>query len=78
MSKFLDPLGLIAGTWNWMGEHGGGGFAALVAAVLMLILHLIVVAGVICLVINPGRILEAGRGFAQGMHDDSPPGGPGN
>lgn len=70
MARFVDPLGLIAGTWNWMSVHGGGGFAAFVAVIVVLVLHLVVLAGIACLVVNPGRIIDAVRGFVQGVQDN--------
>jgi hypothetical protein len=71
MTRFLDPFGLLAGTWNWMCDHGGGGFAALLAVAVMVAAHLVVLAFVVAVVINPGRLIEAARGFAAGVQDPS-------
>lgn len=73
MTRLLDPFGLLAGTWNWMCDHGGGGFAALLAVVVMVAVHLVVLAFVVAVVINPGRLIEAARGFASGVTEPSPP-----
>jgi hypothetical protein len=73
MTRLLDPFGLLAGTWTWMCDHGGGGFAALLAVGVMVVVHLVVLALVIAVVINPGRLIEAARGFVQGVAEPSAP-----
>ena len=72
MIRFLDPLGFIAGTWNWMSSHGGGGFAAAVAVLFVVLVHLVLLAAILIVLSNPKRSLEALRGFLAGVHDEEP------
>jgi hypothetical protein len=72
ISKFLDPLGVIAGTWNWTSGHGGGGLAALVLTAVVLLLHLLVLGVVFALVFNTRASIETIRGFRQGAQSSIP------
>jgi hypothetical protein len=72
ISKVLDPLGVIAGTWNWTSDHGGGGIAALVLTVLVLLVHLVVYAAVLALVFHTRASVETIRGFRQGAQSTLP------
>jgi hypothetical protein len=72
MIRLVDPFGFIAGTWNWMGSHGGGGFAALLAVLVVMVLHLAVLAAAAIVLRHPLRFVEALRGFLQGVREDAP------
>jgi hypothetical protein len=72
ISTFLDPLGAIAGTWNWTSNHGGGGIAALVLTTVVLLAHLMVFGVVCALLFNTRRSVETIRGFRQGAQSGIP------
>jgi len=72
ISKFLDPLGAIAGTWNWTSAHGGGGIAALALTTVVLLVHLVVLGVVLALVFNTRASIETIRGFRQGARSKIP------
>jgi Na+/H+-dicarboxylate symporter len=72
ISRFLDPLGVIAATWNWTSTHGGGGLAALVLTAVVLLLHLVVLGVVFALVFNTRASIETIRGFRQGASSSIP------
>ncbi|MGQ0842526.1 MAG: hypothetical protein ACT4QF_00185 [Sporichthyaceae bacterium] len=72
MNRFLDPLGLIDGTWDWTSDHGGAGIAAFFAAGLVALVHLAVLATLVALLVNARGVAEAARGFAQGVNEPAP------
>jgi hypothetical protein len=72
ISKVLDPLGAIAGTWNWTSDHGGGGVAALVLTAIVLLVHLAVYGTVLALLFNTRASVETIRGFRQGAQGTVP------
>jgi hypothetical protein len=72
ISKVLDPLGAIAGTWNWTSNHGGGGIAALVLTTVVLLVHLVVLGFVGALLFNTRASIETIRGFRQGAQSTIP------
>ena len=72
ISKVLDPLGAIAGTWNWTSNHGGGGIAALALTTVVLLVHLAVYGAVLALRFNTRRSVETIRGFRQGARSGIP------
>jgi len=72
ISKVLDPLGAIAGTWNWTSNHGGGGIAALVLTTVVLLVHLVIYGAVLALLFNTRASVETIRGFRQGAQGNVP------
>lgn len=69
MDRFLDPLGLIDGTWDWTASHGGAGIAAFVAAGIVTLVHIAVAAMVLGMLVNMRGVVDAVRGFAQGVNE---------
>lgn len=71
MDRFLDPLGLIGGTWDWVSDHGGAGIAAFVAAGVVTMVHLAIAAALLGMIVNTRGVVDAVRGFVQGVNEPS-------
>lgn len=69
MERLLDPMGLIAVTWDWTSAHGGAGVGAMLAAGIVALLHLAIAAAVLAVVVNGRGVAEVARGFAQGVNE---------
>ncbi|MGQ0463873.1 MAG: hypothetical protein ACT4QG_01000 [Sporichthyaceae bacterium] len=74
MNRFFDPMGLIAGTWNWTSDHGGAGMAAFVAAGIVTLAHLAVAFVFVAMLVNARGVGETVRGFRQGVNEPAPTG----
>lgn len=74
MDRYLDPMGLIAGTWDWTSTHGGAGVAAFVAAGMVTLLHVAVAAFFLAMIVNARGVGETVRGFRQGVNEPAPTG----
>lgn len=74
MDRFLDPMGLIAGTWDWTSTHGGAGVAAFFAAGLVTALHVAVAVVFVAMIVNARGVGETVRGFRQGVNEPAPTG----
>ncbi len=69
MDRFVDPLGFIAATWDFMSAHGGGGIAAFVAAGIVTLVHIAIASLLLALFVNVRGVVEAVRGFVQGVNE---------
>lgn len=74
MDRFLDPMGLIAGTWHWTSTHGGAGVAAFLAAGVVTLLHVVMAAVFVATIVNARGVGETVRGFRQGVNEPAPTG----